>query len=167
MKVEDTNALHFILPDEIYLLDEDKPLYSISATPTPEIKTHPISFNYLGSNKKNFVLLVHYPLHEFIQDDHLTALENILTAKKMSLEDVAIVNSAKQNDPDYGDIQNFFHPKTIVVLGKDAFPQALPPAKLNVIEEVNGLKLLHTFSFDEMMDNNLNKKAFWEQVKTL
>jgi hypothetical protein len=167
VKVEDTNALHFIFPDEIYLLDEDKPLYSISATPTPEIKTLPVSFNYLGSNKKNFVLLVHYPLHEFIQDDHLVALESILTAKKLSLEDVAIVNIAKQNVLGYGDIQSFFQAKTIVLLGKDALPEALPPAKLNVIEEVNGLKLLHTFSFDEMMDNNINKKAFWEQVKTL
>jgi len=167
VKVEDTNALHFILQDEIYLLDEDKARYSISARPTAEIKTLPISFNYLGANKKNFVLLVHYPSHEFIQEDHLTALLSILTAKKLSLVDVAIVNIARQSRSGFADIQSFFQAKTIVLLGKDAAPEALPPAKFNVIEEVNGLKLLHTYAFNEMMDSTVSKKAFWEQVKTL
>ncbi len=167
MKVEDTNALRFILQDEIYLLDEDKARYTLSANPTPEIETPPASFNYLGSNKKNFVLMVNYPLQEFIQEDHLKALESILSAKRLNLDDVAIVNIAAQKSAGYADILNFFHPETLILLGKGATPDALPPLKFNVIEEINGLKLLHTYAFDEMMDNNLNKKAFWEQVKSL
>ena len=77
MKVEDPSALRFILQDELYLLEEDKPNYITDsnriAAPEPQIETPQITFNYLGSNKKNLLVLVHYPAHGFIAEDHLTA----------------------------------------------------------------------------------------------
>jgi hypothetical protein len=33
--------------------------------------------------------------------------------------------------------------------------------------QLNGCNTLFTFSFDEMMNSNDNKKAFWEQMKQL
>ena len=54
MKVEDNNALRFILQDEIYLLDEDKNSSGSAPTRQPEIQTLEPVFNYLGSNKKSF-----------------------------------------------------------------------------------------------------------------
>ena len=56
MKVEDTNALRFILEDEIYLLNADKSLYASPPKSQPEIETQQPVFNYLGSNKKNFLV---------------------------------------------------------------------------------------------------------------
>jgi hypothetical protein len=32
---------------------------------------------------------------------------------------------------------------------------------------LDGYMALYSFSFDEMMSSNDNKKAFWEQMKTL
>ena len=166
MKVEDHNALRFILQDDIYLLEEDKLNYNNLPASQPEIKTPEVNFNYLGANKKKFLILVHYPGHDFMADDHLTALESVLTRKNYSREDVAIFNMAK-NQADHAMILDFFEPQTLLILGQEPIPAGIDPPELNQVEKHNGLIILRTFSFGEMMTNTDNKRAFWEQVKSL
>ncbi len=166
MKVEDTNALRFILQDEIYLLDEDKSLYSGTPKSQPEIQTPQPVFNYLGANKKNFLILASYSEHEYIKDEHLVALESVLSRIGYSREDVAILNLAKHGST-FEQVLAFFGPKKLVILGESAIPQRMGNAKFNVIEKSEDLAVLYTFSFDEMMANVDNKKTFWEQIKNL
>ncbi|MEO6849866.1 MAG: hypothetical protein ABI203_06980, partial [Mucilaginibacter sp.] len=77
MKAEDPKALRFIFQDELYLLDEDKSLYNTIPDRQSLTETPTVTFNYLGSNKKNFLILVNYADHEFMDDAHLTALEKV------------------------------------------------------------------------------------------
>ena len=170
MKVEDPSALRFILQDELYLLEEDKPNYitvnNRIAAPEPQIETPQISFNYLGLNKKNFLVLVHYPTHEFIADDHLAALESVLNRKDHTRDDVAILNTAK-NTAVYDAIKIHFAPQTILILGQESIPAGIKQTQFNRFEKHDGSSILYTFSFDAMMTSTENKKAFWEQMKTL
>ena len=166
MKVEDHNALRFILQDDIYLLEEDKLIFDNLPTSQAEIKTPEINFNYLGTNKKNFLVLVSYPQHDFMANDHLTALESVLTRKGYSRDDVAIFNITS-HQADYTQLLVFFKPQVLLVLGQESVPPGIDPLKLNQVEKRGDLTLLYTFSFGEMMTNTDNKKAFWEQVKTL
>jgi hypothetical protein len=171
MKVEDTQALRFVLEDDIYLLDEDKHNYnntplSSTHTPEPEIETKEIKFNYLGANKKNFLIVTNYPAHDFITDDHLSALESVLSRKSHSRQDVAILNIAK-NAPGYAALFDYFKPQTLLILGQESIPAGIGQPKFNQVEKRSELTVLCTFSFDEMMTNTEHKKAFWEQVKTL
>ena len=166
MRVEDNNALRFILQDEIYLLDEDKNQPGNTAIPQPGIQTPQPVFNYLGSNKKSFLILVSYDQHEFMPDDHLTALESVLGRLGHNREDVAILNLAKHPDADHAQILAHFSPKTLIVLGKNT-ASGETDLKFNSITQVDGIKTLITFSFSEMMTNVDNKKAFWEQMKNL
>lgn len=173
MKVESRQALRFILGDEIYLLNEDKSNYAKpdnqqvpSPRLQPEIVTPQPVFNYLGSNKKHFLVLTHYPNNDFIADDHLAALESVLGRKSHSREDVAILNVAK-NDSEYQGLLAHFKPQTILILGQQAIPSGIDPSKFNQVEKRDGITLLYTFAFDMMMNNVDNKKAFWEQVKSL
>jgi len=178
VKVEDNNALRFILQDEIYLLNDDKTQYSaptisahvtetIPAISTPVIETPRPTFNYLGSNKKNFLVLVNYADQEFIKDDHLAALESVLSRLGHSREDIAILNLAKLDWADHGAILEHFTPKTMVILGQKARPSGMSNLKFNQVEKTGPINVLHTFAFDEMMTNVDNKKAFWEQMKNL
>jgi len=167
VKVEDTHALRFILQDELYLLDEDKGLYSAAPIPQPEIQTQQLIFNYLGSNKKNFLVLVSYDDHEFMKDEHLAALESVLGRMGYTRDDVAIHNLAKASEPAFREITAYFDPKTMVILGKMAIPPGMDDLKLNNIETIGNAKVLYTFSFDEMMADVTYKKAFWEQMKNL
>jgi hypothetical protein len=173
VKVESGQALRFILEDEIYLLNEDKLNYikpdnqqTLASPPQPETVTPKPGFNYLGANKKHFLVLTHYPDNDFIADDHLTALESVLGRKNHSREDVAILNLAKNNS-DYSELISHFNPQTILILGQPAIPAGTNQSKFNQVEKRNGVTLLCTFAFDAMMNNVDNKKAFWEQVKNL
>jgi hypothetical protein len=166
VKVEDPNALRFILQDDVYLLEEDRPQYNTAPKPLPVVETPPVNFNYLGSNKKNFLILVYYPGHEHIADDHLAALESVLGRKSHNRDDVAIVNIAK-NDGRFELLKTYFEPKTLLILGQEAMPVDMKKAGLNTVEKHDDITALFTFSFDEMMNSTENKKAFWDQVKTL
>ena len=190
MKVENPVALRFILQDELYLLSADKTLYEKKAIPDhvieapipevktqvvdpiieeplPEVKTQAINFNYLGQNLKSFLILVHYPDLEFIDDSHLAALTNIIKRKDLSVDDIAIVNLARHANAQYDELVKFFKPAKLLVLGKSALPQGIAQLTLNAPKPLGGIAALYSFGFNEMMDSVEHKKAFWEQMKTL
>lgn len=187
MKIENPAALRFIMPDELYLLNADKPLYVSNAqlppaatpvvTPAAEPLTKPIvvpvvvpeplSFNYLGHNKKAFLIIVNYPNLEFIHDAHLAALQNILKRLAFEMDDVAILNRAKYEAASFDELTDFFSPDKLLILGENALPAGITKLLLNQPKQLPNCNALFSFSFDEMMDSNDNKKAFWEQMKQL
>jgi len=177
VKTENTAALHFLMQDDIFLLNQDRAIYNSPALPAeqpmpqPEpvavIETKPIKFNYLGSNKKNFLVTVHYPGIEFMAEAHLTALQNTLKRLGFELDDVAILNLANHEGTDHETITNHFNPAKMLLMGKSALPKNIVPLKLNEQQTQGNRTLLFSYSFDEMMDSNEYKKAFWEQMKLL
>src|SRR3979490_1735204 len=103
MKIENPAAFHFIMQDELYLLNKDKDLYNKAiAAPAPAIETEPVKFNYLGENKKSFLVVVHYPNLEFMDEKHLTALESTLKRLGFNIEDAAIFNRSTYSDVTFG-----------------------------------------------------------------
>lgn len=121
----------------------------------------------MGSNKKNFLVVVYYPTLEFIDNNHLVALENILKRLGFSLDDAAIFNKATHNELTIKQLIDFFKPQKLLLLGRQAMPDGLGPLTLNKLQRINNCHTLFSFSFDEMMDNNEHKKIFWEQMKLL
>jgi hypothetical protein len=187
VRADNPAALRFILQDDIYLLQGDKVLARQTVTqPVAEIQpellieiasTAPIAgpvaempaiaFNYLGKNKKRFLIITHYPQHEFIADEHLTALQNILKRKEYDIDDVAILNLANATAPALDELATYFNPKKLLILGKDAQPANMEVIALNQTKQLPDFTALYSFSFDEMMSSVDNKKAFWEQMKNL
>ncbi len=168
MKVENPYAFSFIMDDELFLLKKDKAAAPavVPSSPSP-VKTPPQGFNFMGANKKNFLILVHYPETEFIHQPHLAALESVLTRLDLSIDDTAIVNRAKYEDASHRELADFFKPQKLLLLGGQALPDGMEPPALNQPKKINGCAVLYSFSFGEMMDNNAYKKAFWEQMKQL
>ena len=178
MKVDNPQAFRFIMQDEIYLLQQDKGIKNIPSaenTPVnkplavtePIVETPQITFNYLGDNNKRFVVLVNYATEEFIAAAHLTALENILKRKELAIADVAIFNTHTYPGINIKQITEYFNPEKLLVLGAKALPAGIGKLTLNEPTPVGIYTALYSFSFDEMMDSNDNKKAFWEQMKKL
>jgi hypothetical protein len=166
MKIENPAAFRFIMQDDIYLLPPDKTEQPIAIAP-PVLITKITDLKYLGKYKKGFLIVAHYANEENMAAAHITALESILKRKEYSLDDVAIVNRCAYPDVDFEQMQAYFTPKKLILLGKNALPANLPPLTFNQPQKINGYPALYTFSFDEMMDNTPNKIAFWEQVKNL
>jgi hypothetical protein len=191
MNIENPIAFSFIMQDDIYLLNKDKEQYStvavsepvsILAEPEPEYaaavadlvataitaaEPMPVNFNYLGGHKKNFLVIVHYPEHDFMHEKHLAALESTLTRLGFSRDDVAIFNKAKYIDVEFAALATYFKPEKLLILGKGSLPTGIEAIELNKLKQLNSGPALFTFSFDEMMDSIENKKAFWEQMKQL
>ena len=185
MTVENPMAYSFIMQDDIYLLNADKEQYSqpqevaapsavaepepiyAPVAPAPVIAPEPVSFKYLGGNKKGFLVITHYPEHDFMHDKHLAALESTLTRLGFNRDDIAIVNRVHYTDAYFDVLAAFFSPKKLLILGKQAIPAKMEALELNKLKQSGSLTALLTFSFDEMMDSVEHKKAFWEQMKQL
>jgi len=180
VNIDNTAALHFIMQDDIFLLNTEKDLYNKKvavaeaviteaeekapvAVDTPALET----IKYKGSNTSGYVVLVHYPELEFIHDAHLTALENTFKRKGIEPDKVAIVNMAAHDEIGFELITAQLQPRKLLIMGNHALPAATVPVKFNQLDQLHSCTVLHTFSFDEMMDSNENKKLFWEQMKLL
>ena len=167
------------MQDDIFLLNRDRAAYLNTIEPVEQlvkqadyepfisVQTKQPEFNYLGGNKKNFLITVHYPGIDFMTDAHLAALQNTLKRLGFELADVAILNLAAYADADHEMIISYFNPEKLLLVGKNALPLNSPAVKLNKQQINSNYKALFTFSFDEMMDNNDYKKIFWEQMKLL
>ena len=183
MTVENPMAYSFIMQDDLYLLNADKEQYSVPQeiaapsvaaepepvyTPTPPLVVpEAVNFKFLGGNKKSFLVITHYPEHDFMHDKHLAALESTLSRLSITRDDIAIINRFNYTNAAFEDINSFFVPKKILILGKQALPEKLGKLELNKIKQSSTITALFTFSFGEMMDSVENKKAFWEQMKQL
>jgi hypothetical protein len=169
VRIENPIAFSFILQDDLYLLSNDKsviPGQEIpEVLPEPVLETPALNFKYLGKHKKQYLIMVYYPGMEFMPENHLMPLENTLKRLGFSLDDVAILNLANYADVTSGQLTDFFTPQKLLILGQHALPSGFVSPKLNQATQVDQCRTLFTFSFDEMMDNNDNKKAFWEQMK--
>jgi len=166
MKIENPAALRFIMQEDIYLLPHDKTEQPIAIAP-PVLTTKINDLNYLGGYKKGFLIVAHYANEDYMAAAHMAALQSILKRKEYSLDDVAIFNLFAYPDVDFEQIQAYFNPQKLLLLGKNALPANLPALTFNQPQKIKGYDALFTFSFDEMMDNTPNKKAFWDQVKNL
>ena len=189
MKIENPAAYRFIIDEDIYLLNNDKAVLAAIgheaaeqtivleapvAPSTPVIVAEPpiekapvIEFKYLGKHQKKFLILVHYTGHEFIDEAHLTALTNILKRKELAIDDVAILNLAQHTNATFEQVADFFMPQKLLFMGKTSLLAGMDTLPHNQPKAVKDFTLLYSYSFDEMMDNNDLKKAFWEQVKNL
>ncbi len=167
MKVEIPAALSYIFQEDIYLLSADKVAPQLQPVSVPDIQTPVTVFKYLGSNNKNFLILVNYTVDEFIAEAHFTALQSILTRKEYAVDDIAILNLAKHAQAGFDEIMAYFKPEKLLVLGKGAIPAGMNALTFNQLDNAGNCTVLYSFSFDEMMDNTDNKKAFWDKMKNL
>ncbi len=169
MIVENPLSYSFIFQDDIFLLNSDKQSFRDSPAPNaqgPSLLETPIpGYNYLGGFKKKLLIVTHYPGADFMDQTHLGALESTLKRLSHELEDIAIFNLAGYQDAEFEALAGFFAPQKMLFLGENALPKGVAPPPFNKPGALNGSHALLTFSFDEMMSNNENKKAFWDQMK--
>jgi hypothetical protein len=167
MKIENPVAFQFIMQDEIYLLNNEKPLFVHNEKPETITEAPAPVFNYLGGNKKNFLIIVNYPQRDFMDERHFKALENTIKRLGFTIDDTAILNSAGYPDTPFIYLTDYFKPVKVLILGKNAVPAQVESLAYNKLIQNKNCSLLYTYSFGEMMDNVEYKKIFWELMKQL
>lgn len=123
---------------------------------------------YLGKNARKIVLLVDNAVAPFLPDNELNFLTNILSACKMSLADVAIVNiHALQKDEVLTSIQ-FLDPKNVLLFGIAPLNIDLPiNFPLFQLQPFNGCIYLYSPSLQELESDKTLKSKLWNSLKNL
>src|SRR5436309_179319 len=63
--------------------------------PIPVTDKNP-SYHFLGENNRSICVLANYPQGDFLPEDQLEFLKKMLAACKLSLNDIALLNIARQ-----------------------------------------------------------------------
>ncbi len=147
---------------------------SAAASPVPAAAEAPLPpssvIPFLGDNKKNITILVHYPGHTYLPDDVFGFLGNILAACHLSAKDAAIVNMARQ-PAGYDDLLNQLEPRTLLCFGAAARPAGWPAPALLQPVLLKKLYLLEAPPLETLHQNSAPakalKKQLWEALKKM
>jgi hypothetical protein len=94
-----------------------KSLVEIKQTPKAEKKIETTSFNILGKNLKKIILLVRNSEAAFLTDEELNFLLGILSACKLNMDDVCILNMDRNKNAGYEMISKELSAEKIFLFG--------------------------------------------------
>lgn len=125
-------------------------------------------FSFLGENKKNIIILIEDKNSTYLPDDDLRFLIDILTACNLSMQDVALVNIAKNEGISYQNIQEFFKPDIIICMGvepdKLAFPLSFPAYQ---VQQYNQQQYLISPDLKKLSADKKEKLQLWNCLKKI
>ncbi|HUQ97799.1 MAG TPA: hypothetical protein VM010_09040, partial [Chitinophagaceae bacterium] len=104
-----------------------------------EAKASPaVAEKMVGGNKKNILILVRNEGGEMIPQTELSFLTSVLTACKLSLDDVTILNHATRMDKDYKDLLHRFESRFILLFDvtplQFGLPMDFPPFQIQAFD---------------------------------
>ena len=170
-------ALRMLFTEELYVINDHVSKVPVSSN-IQEIEkaTDPIldddskkvvatDFEYLGDNNKYFLILISDPIHTRINSVHQEMLVKIMSAKKLELRDLAIVNISRYHKANFTSLKAFFTCNRLVLFGVDPILIGLPAIALNKPEQKNSVHIMATYGLEEMRNSPDKKREFWNMMK--
>lgn len=156
-------ALKLLFDEELYLIRQQEPAANVSSPETPQ---QPMpAFDYLGENNRFFLLLSDEPGHTHLEKSNLELLTKILQAKGLEWKDVAILNLHSYPDAGFEQLKSFFSCSRICLFGIAPNRLGLPALSSNEPGSFEEVKVLATFSLQELQQTQHKKVAFWNAMK--
>jgi hypothetical protein len=137
-----------------------------SSDPKPEPENQ--NFKYLGKNAGNILILVKEEEYPFVSDNQLQFLTAILTACKLSLADVAIVNALNMDQEEVTEVISHLQSRNIIAFGMEPAALGLPmyfPAFQ--VQQSETRYYLHTPELAALEQDQNLKKQLWNSLKTM
>lgn len=130
----------------------------------PEVQ----NIKYLGKNTGNILILVKEEDYPFVSDGQLQFLTAILSACKLSLADVAIVNALDMDNEEVMDAMIKLNAKNIIAFGMEpaslGLPMYFPPFQL---QQYDHRHFIHAPELAAMEHDQALKKQLWIALKTM
>jgi hypothetical protein len=143
----------------LYDLDSHKSVLS-------DIPASGISF--LGNNQKKITILVNSETAIYLPDDELNFLLGILTACKLTMADIALVNIAKNPDLVYSVLSEQLKAEKVFLFGLNAATIELPLQFPHYqVQQFNNQVYLSSVSLNEMQANKDEKMKLWNCLKKI
>ncbi len=129
------------------------------------------AYKFLGKNQQHVAIIVRSPGEAFLPEPHLQLLTKMLSACKLNLGDVAIVNDASRQ-VEINQLKDQLFPKQVLLFGispeETGLPLSFPMFKA---QEYAGTTYLYTPSLDELNqeteEGKLLKRKLWDNLKMM
>lgn len=145
-----------------------KSLYEFEADKSSPEMVESRSISFLGTNERKIAFLVNAADSIYLPDDELNFLLGILSACKLSMADIALVNVSKNPGLSYNDLREQLSAEKIFLFGLSAdllnlplqFPEYQVQAYNNQVYLVSG-------SLASLQKNKSEKMKLWNCLKTI
>lgn len=177
LKTNHPLALSFLFNEELYVLNDgttineeviqNSTVTEISVLAEPEVKKpeKPV-FDYIGENNKYILIIVKDPVQQFLNAKELEFLLKILSAKKLDLKDIAIINTETYGSLDFKDLKEYFALSKILTFGINPASLNITGITANKAGEYNGVKILGTWTLAQLEADVKKKTTYWNELKT-
>lgn len=122
----------------------------------------------LGNNQQNILVLVNVSDAVFLSDESLLFLTGVLSACKLSMADIALVNLHHYPDMPYQTLLNEFKSRIVFLFDKDpasfGLPMNFPHYQLQAFA---GNTFLYAPSLQELEKDKVEKTKLWGCLKRL
>ena len=134
-------------------------------------ETRPIAlpgWKWLGENRKNVLIIVSYPDAVHLPDNDLVFLTGIISACKLSMADVAVVNLNNHPQASYKELVVFFKSKIVLLFALEPASFGLPMSFPHFqIQPFAGNSFLFSPSLKELENDKVLKSKLWVCLKRL
>lgn len=122
----------------------------------------------LGGNKKNILVVVHYPQDLHLPDPSFQFLSQLLNACKFTPNDVAIVNRHNYPGLDYKAITDHFRSSQVLLFGTTTAAFGLPfEIPQYQVQQFDGLTVVHAPALHELKEDKPAKTQLWASLKKM
>lgn len=126
------------------------------------------AITFFGGNRQQIVLLVNNADATFVTDEQLTFLSGILTACRLTLEDVALVNISKLSSLSYKTLTATLTPKVILMFGIGPETIELPLVMPQFQRQpYNNQVYLSAPTLNELENNKDLKRKLWSALQQI
>ena len=170
-----SNILATIYPSSLVIMDQAdaipspqpvQPVATKIRTESESAKT--VDWKYLGNNQKNILVVVNYDNAVHLPDEELNFLTNMLTACKLNLGDVAIVNRYNYQELSYKDFLAEFKSKIVFLFGVEPSDFGLPVGfPYFQVQTVANSTFLYTPPLREQRTDSLLKSKLWVSLRNI
>lgn len=125
-------------------------------------------WKHLGTNHQNILVVVKYEQALHLPDDELDFLTRMLTACKLGIADVAIINHNNYVNITAKNILSHFKSQKVFLFGIEPAEFGLPVSFPHYqVQAVAGITYLHTPSLEERHTDSLLKSKLWVCLKQI
>jgi hypothetical protein len=156
------------LPDTILQGLYSKCLYDLESHKSVLSDIPASGISFLGNNQKRITILVNTDAAIYLPDDELNFLLGILTACKLTMADIALVNVAKNPDLVYPALSEQLKAEKVFLFGLTAATIELPLQFPHYqVQQFNNQVYLSSVSLSEMQANKEEKMKLWACLKKI
>ncbi|UEG48526.1 hypothetical protein LK994_07740 [Ferruginibacter lapsinanis] len=138
---------------------------SVKKVQAPE---SPTVLSFLGNNKKGIAIVVESNNSLYLPDEELNFLLGILSACKLSMEDVAVLNIDKNNSATYQTIATSLDAHVVLIFGINCEQIALPLQFPHYqIQSYNNQVYLSSPTLNAIRNDKVEKTKLWNCLKQI